>query len=1053
MSLSKSQYDNIFTKKYQTSLLSRAGFKRYTPERAQAVGIYETTRAGRFNRAATRRAFFEFLQDIFVDKVVESQTLYAMDTSGAVDDRKAAVRGFMRQFVGRTVRVRVWYLEPYAEKDPLAKMVVEGKKEKTFMFPSSGFNKFWNKDVHTFLTISSTIWWGWMPGWVQYDDILSRYSKIEIIPESKLEPPSPQVFAESYTSTCLIDSIRPYYEAYHERKVSKFSQIKNKDCKTGKNLKKEVSRAKCNLDRVMSLYDQFPDGVPEQCLQAIASDLKCAFLITLPFHTVEQEPLIHAKPVTKALVTHRLTNCKFNHVDLMAQQKTSEMVTLEEIWKLYEQACTAYKETGEFFTFSGDVTKKRLSSLTWRGVRSTADSEYATHSQTWEIENNIHHKSCTLAEGSLEFNLAREATHTPSTIDFGCPDAHVGSHVDMWKAYGNCHYATQWEGFAECMTDIRRTSCIVGLGLYRVTDLCFDKCDPALLCIIQKLNLYNCIERDGLQTIALPSPELKFLQSRGVTFTVLCGMWTQTPHMLKFHECDKFDPDVKEKSRMMQKEDGVTHYSKWVGCSQLSNAGARLKFPATKEFAEVMSHYSEAGRVQFFDHADDSQRYGEITFKKTKHRNRQHHAAQTFGYIRLMMIEQLLQMDVTQLIRVCVDGIYTKEHHASCVNVFSQKEIVLSKMDNQTHNPYTRARYCEPPPAHEYTPAEQFAGPRAQNPVECNTGEGGCGKTYAFCNDAGLINKLVISPSHKLASSIHKSYGVDVAVLARAVSTDAERQEFVHDHANILYDEVSQYNTEQKEFILKTYAHTGRRLIFSGDIGYQLPCIEGEEFQIGDIPCVNFTHNYRNGSDHRLTQVLQYIRTRIKAASAGSNTGRLRELRQCLNLFRAKGGQFNKMDTIKSMYTLKDIILSYTHKKGDKTMEEEYNLNCKGKKWYMEKACLEHSKGDIVVQDDKPPVSCRERHVYTVHCVQGETFENKIYIDTWLMHCSTDYLRLLYTAMSRARRFEQIVFLDTGEEVIDEPVVTHSAPEPVTRDMFSGNHISGDSLRKLFPAL
>ena len=220
MSISKSEYDNIFTKKYQTSLLKQAGFKRYTPERAQAVGIYETTRAGRFNRAGTRRAFFEFLQDIFVDKVVESQTLYAMDTSSDDADRKAAVRGFMKQYAGRTVRVRIWYLEPFDE------MVTEGKKEKTFNFPSSGFNKFWNKDVYDFLTISSSIWWGWMPHWVEKVVKLSKYSKIEMIPESKLEPPSPQVFAESYTSTCLIDSIRPYYEAYHERKVSKLSEIK-----------------------------------------------------------------------------------------------------------------------------------------------------------------------------------------------------------------------------------------------------------------------------------------------------------------------------------------------------------------------------------------------------------------------------------------------------------------------------------------------------------------------------------------------------------------------------------------------------------------------------------------------------------------------------------------------------------------------------------------------------------------------------------------------------------------------------------------------------------
>ena len=63
--------------------------------------------------------------------------------------------------------------------------------------------------------------------------------------------------------------------------------------------------------------------------------------------------------------------------------------------------------------------------------------------------------------------------------------------------------------------------------------------------------------------------------------------------------------------------------------------------------------------------------------------------------------------------------------------------------------------------------------------------------------------------------------------------------------------------------------------------------------------------------------------------------------------------------------------------------------------------------GEIVF--DKNVLYTEFRHGYTIHSVQGETFDNNIYIDIRSKKGKTLFNnRLFYTAISRARWFSQL---------------------------------------------
>ena len=80
-------------------------------------------------------------------------------------------------------------------------------------------------------------------------------------------------------------------------------------------------------------------------------------------------------------------------------------------------------------------------------------------------------------------------------------------------------------------------------------------------------------------------------------------------------------------------------------------------------------------------------------------------------------------------------------------------------------------------------------------------------------------------------------------------------------------------------------------------------------------------------------------------------------------------------------------------------------------KYYVMENNRLHSNGDIVIGNKPEHTKCEVRHSFTTHSIQGETAEFNLYIDSSKMFDS----RMFYTAISRARRLEQINIVETNE--------------------------------------
>jgi len=98
----------------------------------------------------------------------------------------------------------------------------------------------------------------------------------------------------------------------------------------------------------------------------------------------------------------------------------------------------------------------------------------------------------------------------------------------------------------------------------------------------------------------------------------------------------------------------------------------------------------------------------------------------------------------------------------------------------------------------------------------------------------------------------------------------------------------------------------------------------------------------------------------------------------------------------------KDMILASTHAVKDRYNETYKHLE----KYYITKSDRVYGRGEIYLEKPKT-TDCEIRHAYTVHSIQGETATGKLFIDLNGMYES----RMLYTAISRAKKHEQIYLI------------------------------------------
>ena len=741
----------------------------------------------------------------------------------------------------------------------------------------------------------------------------------------------------------------------------------------------ESSSAKKRYNKIINdvndYMNKYVNGVPQNVINEICNKLQVDITIETPFN---DKKLIECESIKKRLKKFTFINSRINHIDLneiVINDKPIEISRKEPCEKV-----ELLDENNEYYTYKKDMIGiNKLNTLT---NSYTIKTDYNEIINNFETETGLNFcKIDDIADKEIS-DFVRCGTHFNETTDFvditTIDETNIKSS-DMTKAYASFKSCKYYNGFLGKITDFRKTNKIMGVGMYYITDLVIG--NGLFKQYNDKMKMYasNNIYTDA---------ELKMLKDNNCKFKIVGGCWGVKPIDFEFNEdmlTKKDDVYFTDEKQMKQ----VPYYSKWTGACYSKFLKKTFWIKGDEELCSIIREHTNAEVKSFYN--------GEIRIEYDKKRNYHlsHITAFITAYMRLNVIEQLLNMDINNVIRVCVDGIY---HYGDVEykNVFRGKNEI--RLGNEAGN-----SYCSN--IHDNLVID-FADERKHYGKELHLGAGGCGKTHYNINDKGLIRLMYLSPSWKLARNKQSETGMEVSVWARAITVDPERITEIKSKANVLiWDEVSMMSESDKEKIFEIYGDM--KLIFCGDLGFQLPCIDGVEMDSkGFNKIIKHETDFRCKCD-RLREIKETLRMMI---SYGRGTYEINNWVM---------GQLKDraitVDKLKEKYKIDDMILT-----GTNNLKDYYTKLFTGKygkidKYYVKENNRLWSNGDIVIGEKPVKTSCEIRHAFTTHSIQGETAKFNLFIDSSKMFES----RMFFTAISRASYLEQIYLIIPNDEMLE----------------------------------
>jgi hypothetical protein len=719
-----------------------------------------------------------------------------------------------------------------------------------------------------------------------------------------------------------------------------------------------------DLDKLEKEYE---NGVPEDALPEICNKLQIDISVDLPFC---QNKVVEGQSIKKRLKHFKFTNTRLNHVDLneVVGENNFIEVSQEELIEIQKEL----NEKNEFYTFRKN--NNTVSSINTLDKQYKLKNEMINIFNQFEIDTGLNHCKIDDIDDRELTDFINGGTNYNCTVDFSDDRENV-KHIDMKKAYVKFRSCFYYTGFLGKITDFRQCNKIMGVGMYLITNLEFA--DNWFKGYNDKMKMY-------LDNNVYTSPELLMLNDYGVKYDIVCGCWGVEP--LHFDFTEEMINGVDENSIGEKKP---KYYAKWTGMCDMHNLEKKFWIKGNKEYFEIIKAHCEEGTIRYYDNES-----GCISIKKKHNYHLSHITAFITAYQRINVIEQLKEIDIDNVVRVCVDGIFHREEHIELKNVFRIKDEF--NFDNIAGDSYVSNATTNI--EHDYFICDIKS--RNHFNKELHLGAGGCGKTQYNCDDKGLVKVLFVAPSWKLARCKNKETGINCSVWARLITVDPIRISEIKEKYNcLIIDEVSMMTEEQKKFIFKTYSNM--KIIMCGDLGYQLPPIENDEEMntTGFDNIITYNTNYRC-KDEKLKQILNTLREMI---SQEKNIHQINKW--VINEF-TKLGRMISIEDLKEKYNVNDMILCGTNQ-----LKDYYTGLFTGKfpieKYYVLENNRLYCNGEIVIGEKPIKTKSEIRHCFTTHSIQGETAEFNLFIDSKKMFDS----RMFYTAISRARYLHQIFII------------------------------------------
>lgn len=871
-----------------------------------------------------------------------------------------------------------------------------------------------------------TSWWknsNFFRSYIMIDSVINIFSK-----ENNLLDPFADEGETGYDvlknpknqGTLIIDTLKIVKGELYKQKFLDgvnhcfFTPIKEwaNNCLDESKSKTAQKRYKGYIKKINEYIDIYHEGIPEDNIQEVCDKLQISVDIDLPSLFNKKVKLLsfesHKKPLKKfKFINTRINHIEINDVKYINNYEEVNEVEMNEIKNNLDDNDTFYFYKSNKGGVSRIYTFDKIYKL---------EDDYSKIVDEFSKQNNLedykidHLKNRKLSEFCLK------SVKTNGTIDF-VKNIHKHkldevNHIDMKRAYTKNKDCSYYRGILGKITDFRFTNKIMGLGLYEIRDVKINNPLFEKLNFIHNYNIYT-------------SAELEYFKDNGVEFKISGGCWGSRIDI-------DFGPGEDDDTGMYGRvgEDGPRIYCKWFGCLTICETMNKFKFNTShKNYLEIFKHQIDNdyyGNIYYEEPTPWSDECGIIEYRKRKVYHQSHIASFITSYQRISILEQLKKIDMKNLLRVCVDGIYFKGNPVELNKNFNYKD--KKTFNNEPGNEYCVNNYDYE--SYEYSPKH-----RENNQYEFHKGPGGTGKTHTNLIDNGLIDVLFVAPSWKLARRKQLDYNVNSTTFYHILTDDPDvwRKNY-RDYSVIIIDEVSMLSDINKNRIIGRFKH--HKLIFCGDVNYQLDPVyspyELEHNLVGNFKPEFYEYYFIDkkgneivnfkGNENTLLDNSDLLKRKVKIPTIEHNTMHrckcpilkenllmLRKIIESRKIDRIKPEELlnlinNKLtDKDNIDYKIDDYIITNTHQKKDIYTEKYKDI----KKYYVKQNYRDYCNGEIILHEKPKNCNCEIRHGFTIHSLQGETALHNLFIDIR----GITSLKMLYTAISRVQYWKQITFI------------------------------------------
>jgi len=826
----------------------------------------------------------------------------------------------------------------------------DGTKQIRLFVPTTGLPNWWSGTRWRFMIDSETL---------VFQNGVSLYLAGDV-EGSKIK----QSFRDGYEH-CL-------YVPIINKVIKMISKIPKKP--RGENVKKNINR-RSELNRILKycMKRKNDGGVHQDKLQEIADAVKIRIVIQFPFtgDTIDVRPDGGYRHVFK------FNNVSFNHLELAdnlalsATEYVDEIKLTDEIfyWKESPQGgiTKAWKKDGSVLaTSQGDTYHEFIKHHKQYSIKSqTPISEFIEKSCVYNNSMNLHN------EKEIDLTKIYQLDETKCYLQHKTTPFYNGLGIIL----------TTYEERPFTIEEVEKNA-----GFYLLSNVSYPNKFPR--------NIFNAEGR------IMYSAEVLYLHSIGCWFEIVAGAYGEQGRNIDeidLHEY--FDDENKSYRIAIGRFNCVPKYDTF-----------KMKAIETK-FYEHLIHLSRKHQERENTRVFRCKKgvYDIVCPAKPK----KHYSTITsivLSYARIRMMKFIDDnLDVKDILRINCDGVYLRNNMCKETETMIYKKIELK--DSSTF--FVGGKYLH----YDETYAHKDIVCENKKQINLYKGPGGTGKTHFVGNDKSTISLCVFSPTWKLAKYISDAYPVTCLTWAKLQSETqgGETLKQMIENYNVwAFDEVSMMSNEFKNYLIQLAKKHNKKIIFMGDVGFQLPCFgEGETpFTTERIEHIKeFIESYRFNKDDPIRPIAKHLRRMI--VDDMSSRKQLEWLRSQENI------TIQKYDNIRP--NVNDLIITST-KKNIVQFNKRYKkgipaifkcplgefVNYK-KKWCIKTNSPKYKNTQIVINNKKPNTKCVEQYAYTIHSAQGETISppNDLYIDCRRMWA----IEHLYTAISRARSLKQIILI------------------------------------------